>query len=135
MHRAAPVEQDPLFVTVRVLKERSELKLRWRLQNISADAVDFSEAELPNFFTVHIVPISLSGRSLTLKGGVGSLLTTSPPPRVVIDSRGFLEHDVNLKDYVAYDSLPFNEDVVLLWSYSRGKYVSTGILPFRKTEK
>ena len=65
---------------------------------------------------------------LPMRVPVGSLISADPPPEITLVPGETVLRELSLNDVYSVAENPRDADVLLLWSYRRAPYMSTGIV-------
>lgn len=124
-----PAAPNPLALSIDSLYTTGEPRLRCRLVNISAAAVDVRQSHMPctGFGVLSVVGISTDGHPMLLSPGLFSHLTNDPEEVITIQPRAAIIEEAPLQNFYPINENSRSRDVLLLWSFRNDKYLSTGI--------
>jgi hypothetical protein len=103
--------------------------LRCVLTNVSPQPVRLQERALPcaNWSTLQVRGLTTEGLFLPMRVPIGDVISGDPPPEITVVPGETVVRELRLNDVYPLAENPRDSNVLLLWSYRRERYITTGI--------
>ena len=130
LSRASPDDANPLNLSVELVPNTRPLKLRCILTNVSSESVHIRKPSLPcvGWWSLNVRGLTVDGRFLPMRPPLAlGDITSVHPPEITISPGDTIVNELSLESVYPLRETPRNVDVLLLWSYSHGHFINSGI--------
>jgi hypothetical protein len=129
LSKASSDQTNPLHLSVEAVPIDNPVTLRCVLTNVSPNPLRIQERSLPcaGGWSLQVRGLTTEGQFLPIRPPVGSIISAEHPPDITVAPGETVLRELSLDHVYGLAESPRDVDVLLLWSYRRDRYVSTGI--------
>jgi hypothetical protein len=122
-------DTNPLHLSVEAVPVANPVTLRCILVNVSSKPLRIKEESLPcaGWWSLQVRGLTTEGRFLPMRPPVGSRISAELPSEITMAPGETVVRELSLDSVYPLGDNPRNADVLLLWSYRRDRYHSTGV--------